>query len=142
MATNTSVKAKIKEILETKKGAGQPLSQVYGYWEVQPEAFPCAMVEILDTGDKRLTTAENEITSNFKIRIAIKDTNDEGESTLRLSLIDTIRDLFNTVPYVDTLDGEATKFDFGKAFAFNKNEDMAYSGFDITMTVNFIKLIT
>jgi len=140
MATVSSIKAKIKTILETKEGAGQPLNEVYGCWEQQPEKFPCAILEYFESGlEKRDTTAENEVNHKYKIRIAIRDTNNQTESDLRMSLIEDMTNLFRTADNVDTLDSEVHRFEVESVKAFNSSEDMQYSGFDIIISTFFLK---
>jgi len=140
MTTVSSIKAKIKTILETKEGTGQPLNEVYGYWEQQPEKFPCAILEYFESGaEKRDTQQENEVNHKYRIRVAIRDTNNQTESDLRMSLIEDMTNLFRTATNVDTLDSEVHRFEVESVKAFNSSEDMQYSGFDMIISTFFLK---
>ncbi len=141
MATLITVKAKIKAILETKEGEGESLNVVYGFMKAEPQKFPAAMVEYLENDEERLDTQTNEVDAKYLIKVLLRDTNDQDVSTLRLSLITELTDLFRTPPNVDTLDSEVTIFDVGKVTAFNAQEDMPYSGFDMILSAKFIQTI-
>lgn len=139
MATITSVKAKIKTLLETKEGTGEPLNEVYGYIEVEPRLYPCALVEYLEHIELRLDDATNELTVKYLVKVLINDANDLTTSTTRMGLIQELTDMFRS--YVDTLDGIVTRFDVESVKAFNSSEDVPYSGFDIVLSTYFISPI-
>lgn len=142
MATLISIKAKLKTILETKEGAGEPLNEVYGYFEVQSQKFPFASIEILDIKEVRLDTASNLILAKWLIKVVLQDENNENVSTLRLSIMKELTNLFRTSENIDTLDNEITKLDVESVIAFNQYEDMPLTGFDIILMTEFVQTIS
>lgn len=142
MADIETIKAKIKTILETIEGGGLTLNEVFGYMENQPLVFPSAMIDIFDYEEARFDTANNEITVKFLIKVLIRDTNDSTSSDTRMAVIKGVTDVFRTSANVDTLNNEVERFDIERVSAFNKSEDMPFTGFDLILRVYFIKPIS
>lgn len=110
MATFASVKTKLKAILDTLTGGGQPLQVAYSWPNPAPRAFPCATISVLEgSSEKRFDTATNEVKMRFAIRVFIRAINTQANYDLRDTIADQIMDAIRTSG--DTLGGTVDIFD-------------------------------
>lgn len=138
-----TIKSKIITIVSTLKGDEKPLTDVYDFISSEVITFPIAMVEYMESpNEERLDTATNLITAKFLIKVFLNNHNDSGTSTLRITLIEVISNLFRTPANVDTLDGVVNLFDIEQIQVFNSYQDQPYSGFDLIIKTQFTKSIS
>lgn len=118
-----NIKNKIMEILESLKGDGKPLAEVYGYFEPQPKKFPCALVRSTEGQDKkRIDSAHNEVCYSFEIRVLFRTENTLEEEELRMNVFEAIDEAFSKKPNVDTLGGLVHRFDLQGKYFDSQNE--------------------
>ena len=136
-----TVKDQIVTVLETLKGTGKPLKNVFGYPEPSPQEYPCAIVHFAEATEERLDTASNFTTVKFVIRVILREKNTEDANDQRLDILDSIYSAFRSPTYIDTLGGVCQKFDFGSTTMLNASEDQPIFGFDLIVQAGKIELI-
>jgi len=138
-----SVSSKLKTILETLKGTGKPLSNVYDYFEPSPQQYPVAMIKAIGGSETRLDSASNFLDMRFIVKVLLRVKNTTTQEALRLSTLDAILDAFRASSYVDTLGGTVEKFDVLSITPFDSgSSDQPIIGYDIIVSASKIKLLT
>lgn len=128
---------KVVEIMETLKGTGEPLSEVYGYPESHPTLFPCAIMDV----DAGMTTEDyssmtKNVTVNVIVRILIRQRNAQEATLHRLDIIDSLLTRFTTTENIDDLDGVADIVDITsiEPMFVAGAADQPFFGFDVVIT--------
>lgn len=138
-----TVKDKIVTILNTKKGVGQPLQEVYGYMNPSPQNYPVAMVRVTGASSEvRLDTSSNVLAMQFVVRVLLREKNSQTAEDLRLDLMTALTDVFRTSANVDTMQGIVEKFDLSEIVPIDVNEDQPAFGFDLILIASKIKPIS
>jgi len=145
MATFTSVRAKLKSLIEsTLKGAGKPLVEVFDYIETRPEKFPCAMIApVAGSSLTRVDSCSNELKMVFAVKVVLNDKNNQTVEDLIISIIDSFIDnLFNLKDVTDTLEGEVDRFDVTNIAPFSEQTEHPIVGIDFLIEATTIKVTT
>lgn len=135
MASFASVKAKLKTILDTLTGGGQPLQIAYSWPNPSPRAFPCATITNLEgSAEKRFDTATNEVKMRFAINVFIRDKNTQANHDLLDTIADLVMDAIRTSG--DTLGGTVDIFDIESlTFATVSAEEQEIASLQFEMIV-------
>ena len=145
MATFTSVRAKLKSLIEsTLEGVDNPLEEVFDYIETRPEKFPCAMiVPIPGSSLMKFDTCSNLLKMNFAIKVVLNDKNDKATEDLKIAIMDEFVDnLLNLSTVTDTLDGEVDIFQVTNIAPFSEQTEHPIVGIDFLIEATTIKVTT
>jgi len=127
---------KIVEIVESLKGTGEPLAEVYGYPESHPTLFPCVIMDSEGGSSNDISSNSKFITVNVVIRVLLRQRNASEATLQRLDIIDAFFARFYNSDNIDDLDGVADIVDiptFTTMFIIG-TADQPLFGFDIIIT--------
>lgn len=136
---------KVVEVMETLKGTGQPLAEVYGYPEPSPQLFPCAIMDISGGLTQEDTSSMSKwLTVNVVVRVMIRQRNAQEATLLRLDIMDKVIEAFTTEDVVDDLGGVCDLLDIPsiEPLFVAGSSDQPLFGFDIIISAKKVMRAT
>jgi hypothetical protein len=129
---------KLKSILDSLTGTGQPLVSVFDWANPDPQEFPCLLIGIADGGvkEKRLDSADNEFEATFAIELLMKQELTRDSYRQRNDILNQVLAALRTYENYDTLDGTVEKMDVADFRMFHANgADAPRVGFDLYVRI-------
>lgn len=119
-------------IMETLKGEGQPLAEVYNYPVATSPVYPFAIIDI-EPGGTQIDEASNlkMLNFNFVVRCLFSQKNSEAAALQRLQVLDIVLAKFTEAGIADYLNNKVMRMDINFEPFATSQADKPVFGFDI-----------